>query len=266
MQSLIDLPLADDVDSVLSTFSSHGLSDLNNASLMNRVDSKFLVNRDQLPLILQHCRDQYSVLEIEQRQRFKYQSCYYDTGDLTFFYQHHQGKLNRIKLRHRSYVDTGTSFVELKFKNNKGRTIKTRVAAGDNPIVALERAQPFLIDQGVSNLDDLKAVQTGQYSRISLANETLGERLTIDSDLSFFNLTNWQSKTLSNVVILELKQHRHNRRSPLYQLMRTMAVRPQSFSKYCIGMALTRDPSLRVNRFKKNLLNLNKIEQQRVSL
>ena len=40
----------------------------------------------------------------------------------------------------------------------------------------------------------------------------------------------------------------------------------QSFSKYCIGMALTRDPSLRVNRFKKNLLNLNKIEQQRVSL
>jgi len=263
MQPVIAQPVSD-VDSVLSTFASHGLSDLNNSSLMNRVDSKFVVNREHLALILERCRDHYSVLEIDDLRTFKYHSCYYDTDQLDFFQRHQRGKLNRIKLRHRRYVDTDSSFFELKFKNNKGRTLKSRISTCNDPLEALTQAQSFLSDKRVSEASDLRVVQSGEYKRISLANEEIGERLTIDCDLSFLNMKTWQSKSLNNIVIFELKQHRHNRRSPFYQLMREMSIRPQSFSKYCMGMTLTSEEDLRANRFKKNLLTLNKIEQQRV--
>jgi len=263
MQSLADQPLMCEVDSVLSTYLSHGLNDLNNSSLMNRVDSKFVVSRDHLPQILERCREFYSVLEIDELRSFKYHSCYYDTDDLDFFKRHHSGKLNRIKLRHRRYVDTDTSFFELKFKNNKGRTLKSRISTGEDPIEALSKAGSFLAKKNVAEAGNLRVVQSGEYKRISLANEAIGERLTIDRDLRFLNMSTWQDISLNNVVIFELKQHRHNRNSPFYQLMREMSIRPQSFSKYCMGMTLTSDGDLRVNRFKKNLLTLNKIEQQR---
>jgi len=265
MQPIANNPLAQNVDSILSTFSSHGLHDLKNASLMNRVDSKFLINIEQLPAILAHCRDHYSVLEIEGCKTFRYKSCYFDTDDMQFFNMHHKGKLNRIKIRHRNYIDTGASFLELKFKNNKGRTIKSRVAVCDDPVKALQQAKIFLTEKQVKHPMALNAVQMGEYKRISLANESIGERLTIDRDLSFIDINTQEKSYLNNTVIIELKQSGHNRQSPLYQLMRKMAIRPQSFSKYCMGMTLTSGDTLKTNRFKKNLLKLTKLEKQEYS-
>ena len=42
------------------------------------------------------------------------------------FHNHHNGKLNRYKIRFRDYINTKNSFLEVKFKTNKGETIKSR--------------------------------------------------------------------------------------------------------------------------------------------
>lgn len=260
MRFITNASFSENVDELLSTFPRHGLEDLNNSSLMNRVDSKFLIEREQLTKILEHCQQHYSLLEINGINNFRYQSSYYDTDDMAFFHMHHKGKLNRIKIRHRNYVDTGKAFVELKFKNNKGRTIKSRVAACKDPLLALNQSEQFLIDKNIVQPSSLKIVQSGEYNRFSLANETLGERLTIDSGLQFLDTQTWKYAKLNNAVIVELKQQKHNRESPLYKAMRTMAIRPQSFSKYCMGMTLTSASRLKTNRFKKNFLQLKKLE------
>lgn len=260
MQFITNTSAEENVDGILSTFPRHGLENLDNSSLMNRVDSKFLIEQHQLTEVLKHCEQHYSLLEINGINHFRYQSCYYDTDDLSFFNMHHKGKLNRIKVRHRNYVDTGSAFIELKFKNNKGRTIKSRVAACEDPRIALNQSEQFLKDKNVIAPSSLKIVQSGEYHRLSLANEKLGERLTIDSQLQFLDVQTWRYAQLKNAVIVELKQQRHNRRSPLYKAMRAMSIRPQSFSKYCMGMTLTSANRLRTNRFKKSFLQLKKIE------
>ena len=40
---------------------------------------------------------------------------------------HQNKKLNRYKIRQREYLISDISFFEIKFKSNKGRTIKKRI-------------------------------------------------------------------------------------------------------------------------------------------
>ena len=55
-----------------------------------------------------------------------YKSLYYDTEDWKFYLDHHNGRVNRNKIRFREYVGSKLTFLEIKLKNNKGKTIKKR--------------------------------------------------------------------------------------------------------------------------------------------
>ena len=121
--------LSHTVDNALREFNTHALKDINKLKLMDRVDSKFVVPVQLLPLLLQESQRQYSLLSINGVQRSNYSNVYFDTDGFNYYLMHHNGKLNRVKVRHRHYVDTATAFIELKFKNNKGRTLKTRIQA-----------------------------------------------------------------------------------------------------------------------------------------
>ena len=63
---------------------------------------------------------------------------------------------------------------------------------------------------------------------------------------------------LSDFYIAELKQAKLDRQSPFYKLMREMNIRPKGFSKYCMGQTLTNNKHIKSNRFKQNLIKLNK--------
>ena len=115
------------IDKALIQFTSHGLDDLNAAKLMNRVDSKFILPISFLPEVLSQLTSHYSVLEINNNRISRYQNKYFDTPDMTLYNNHHNGRLNRYKVRRRRYVDTDTEFLEVKLKNNKKRTIKNRI-------------------------------------------------------------------------------------------------------------------------------------------
>ncbi len=237
----------------LNAYESHGLNDLKNASLQNRVDTKFILPVQQIPFLLHSLQDYYSVLEIDGKRCFRYRSTYFDTTDLRFYNLHHAGKLNRHKVRMREYLDSNSQFLEVKFKNNKKRTIKRRIAmdeAGQN----INLYREFLQEAGLPPHLQLKPSLVNGYQRLALASEERGERLTID-----FNLRNeciagsGRNAHLQQLAIAELKQSKVDRSSPFFALVRTLGIRSSSFSKYCMGMTFTLQNSnlIKCNRFKR---------------
>ncbi len=240
----------------LERYMGYGLSDLKKANLMNRVDTKFLISIQQLPLLLWELQPDYSSLDIDGRRLFTYQNTYFDTPDHRFYYSHHRGKLKRYKVRHRYYVDNQLGFLEVKLKNNKGRTIKSRIPQLE-PCLNSQKVTSFLASTLKDNFQELQPAQWGSYQRISLANEATGERLTLDLNLNFQSVDHRANVHLPNFFIAELKQNRHSMDSPFIRLMSRLGVRPKSFSKYCIGCSMV-TPGLKANRFKPQLMALDK--------
>jgi hypothetical protein len=82
------------------------------------------------------------------------------------------------------------------------------------------------------------------------------ERATIDFNLSFngdiFN---------PNLAIIELKQEKLRRSSPMFQILKKRGIHPNSISKYCIGIS-EMHPDIKQNFFKRKKLIINKITSQ----
>ncbi len=240
--------MTDKATLALKRFTAHGLNDLKNANLMDRVDTKFLIPIEKLESLLTHLLPHYSALEINGRRLFTYQNTYFDTPRLDFYHAHHQGRLNRYKVRHRSYVDSDKGFLEIKFKNNKGRTLKTRIAS-DRACVKGVSQKTFLHETFSHKFPQLEPSQWGSYQRIALANESCGERLTLDLGLMFQSVDGARQVDLPGFFIAELKQFKHDLTSPFALEMARLGIRASKFSKYCMGCALI-TPSLKTNSFK----------------
>lgn len=245
--------LLQSIDHELSKFGTHSLADINNARLMDRVDSKFVIPAELLPQLLEQSRDYYSLLSVDGKKHNDYLNIYFDTDNFSYYHMHHNGKLNRIKIRHRYYLATGAAFLEVKFKSNTGRTLKTRVEADLDANKAITEHWDFLSAYGIAEPGKLQPSQIVGYQRICLASESLGERVTLDTKASFIDPNSGREVALNDVVIVELKQRRIDRQSPFYRLLRSLGIRPQSFSKYCAGVSLTTTNKVKTNRFKSDI-------------
>jgi len=248
------------LEHVLKQFKTHGLDDLNHAKLMNRVDSKFILPICFLPDLLSQLTQFYSMLEINNKRVSSYHNQYFDTPCLSLYHNHHNGKLNRYKVRRRHYVDTDTKFLEVKFKNNQKRTIKSRIKLTGSEGEDLH-CSDFIRAQMGASLNNLDICQQSGYQRIALANEAQAERLTLDFDLWYKNSSGNTKINLPGFFIAELKQNKKSKRSPFYQLMSANNIFPTSFSKYCIGCALLYKSSIKTNRFKQTLSSIEKLNQ-----
>lgn len=265
------------IHNMLSSFTGHGLDDLNNANLMSRVDTKFILPISFLAELLQQVKEDYTVLDIDQKRIFSYHNQYLDSDDMRFYQDHHNGKLNRFKIRRRNYLDTNTEYLEVKFKNNKKRTIKTRIKLSEpvpNKMSKQAIAQTTtndtcsqFISHEISNkfddafISQLSVKQQGGYRRIALANEQKAERLTLDFDLWYKKDEFNKAVQLPGFFIAELKQNKKSKRSPFYQLMTANNIAPVSFSKYCIGCSLLYGKQLKSNKFKSLLSRINQFSQ-----
>ena len=89
-------------DQLLARFEPVSLRDLDDVALQDRVDTKMLLTVNQLCSALHQLTDHYQVLKIDGRRMHRYQTLYFDTPDLDFYHQHHNGKRNRYKVREAS--------------------------------------------------------------------------------------------------------------------------------------------------------------------
>ncbi|MCU0822242.1 MAG: polyphosphate polymerase domain-containing protein [Spirochaetes bacterium] len=247
----------------LSIFKAIGLENLNSIELLKRHDTKYIFHRDKLPSVFKYLNQYYNILEIDGKRIFKYENMYYDTDDYFFYHQHHNQRINRYKVRLRRYIDSDKCYLELKFKNNKGKTIKNRLLLKDknfNSELSEESkifAGNYILDNDEIILDKIRPKLLVDFYRITLAGQSIKERITFDINLTY---TDRYSNTfkLNNLIIAELKQENFSMNSPFIKCFRELRFSPMQFSKYCMGIALT-EKNVKSNRFKKKLLTLQKV-------
>lgn len=245
----------DDIDRAVSALAPIDLSEMDSVSLMNRVDTKYTIPERLLPGLLRSVSDTYRVLEVAGGRRSPYSSLYFDTPALDCYLEHHNGKACRRKFRMRCYTATGVSFFEIKLRTNKGRTVKRRIAI-PTIVPSLDGGPAKLVEEATGRSLDLTPQIATEFSRITLVANDYAERVTIDTNLEFRRDAN--RAALQGTAVIEVKQERDSRDSPIRQQLRKLQMRPMRMSKYCIGSALL-DPGLKRNRFKRKFLALQSL-------
>ena len=234
-------------------FDKISLQDIGKVKLMNRVDYKYRLWQCQLPDILNSIKNDYYIMDINGETEQVYSTDYFDTSDDSMYLSHHNGKLNRYKVRKRTYQTSGDCFLEVKFKNNKLRTIKDRIESIANQGFS-NGEKEFLQYNCPFCADDLQPVLRNTFTRITLVNKNYNERCTIDYNLKVKSAG--RKFDFQNLVIIEIKMPNGNASSPLKDELKKHKILPSGFSKYCIGRTVT-DSSLKNNAFKKTLLKLD---------
>jgi hypothetical protein len=231
------------------------LEEMDGVKLMDRTDTKFVFNIAQLPVFLNDLKDQYRVLEVNNCRSSRYETIYFDTEDFELYKKHHSGKLNRYKVRCRKYVESELFFFEVKFKNNKGRTIKDRVKRKEFAFKIQDKALELLSKKTPLDAEKLTPNIWVNYSRITLVNNFSKERVTIDTTLHVKNDN--KEVAFPKLVIAEVKQEKAQA-SPFLAAMRRAGIREGSISKYCFGVATLYD-NIKKNNFKPKIKTINKI-------
>lgn len=227
--------------------------------LMNRIDTKFVASKRQLAELLSMAADKYYVQEADGLRLSPYRTTYFDTAAYTQYMQHHCGYATRTKVRVRTYMGSGLTFLEVKRKNNHRRTKKKRIEVESVERAPLAEGAAALVSQATGlELDAMHPIVQNNFTRVTLVNFGKTERLTIDFDVRFHNFETLADRDTGQIVIIELKRD-GNVFSPILPLLRDLHIHPTGFSKCCIGMALT-DPALKQNNFKKKIRLLGKID------
>lgn len=240
---------------LLNNFRSVSLSEIENVKFMERTDTKYVFHINSLPSVLEELNSTYQCLVTASQKVAAYSTLYYDSPDFHFYNQHHNGCLNRYKVRHRTYLNSGLGFLEVKQHRNTGITNKKRIEIEKAPMKFDEISSGFLSQHLKCNTQLLSPTIKINYNRITLVNSTGTERLTIDTNLEFEH--GQQVIKPSTLVVAEIKRQRHSA-SMFSDIMKRKRIRESSFSKYCVGLVLT-ESRIKKNNFKEKIISLKNI-------
>jgi len=246
----------------ISEFNGIGLDQLDQVSLMKRMDDKYVFPLTKIEPILEAVIDQYNVLEINNKRIMGYSTVYYDTDDLELFRLHQRGKLNRYKVRERTYVDSSISFLEIKLKNNKNKTIKTRIPVSEIDTGLENEKSEFILNNSPINPMVLKPSLWVNFNRITFVSKANNERATLDTGLHYFFAG--KDVYLHQVAIFETKRNFDLKRTPMMGALKKEGIRPSGFSKYCFGIPHIY-PNVKRNALKRRFLMIDKIENNKIS-
>jgi hypothetical protein len=249
-----------EIHRILNLFKPIGLHEMDGVKLMNRVEKKYVFGSDRLPELLNLVKESYKVLAIDEIRNFAYSTTYLDTSDFLFYSQQVRGKLNRFKVRYRRYESTAVSYLEIKKKTNKKRTVKWRMEDLLKPDSPDPEALQFIKKYLPNGLPELHPVLINGFTRITLVGNECKERVTLDYDLTFASPYG-KISGFPFLAVAELKREKRSCLSPFGAIMKQLCIRSGSFSKYCIGSALIMDMP-RKNLLKPNLLLINKLENE----
>ncbi len=215
------------------------------SAMLTRVDNKYLVNRRQFGATLQQASRRYRLLTIDKKNIFAYRSKYFD-DHYRSYYEHHQGRRRRFKIRIREYVDSGAFYFEMKLKGLRGQTVKFRESCESFAMHQLdEQSHYYMLARDWYETtyqrrfpDQLSASLIVNYSRIALVSRQGQERVTVDTDITYQDVHSGYSWELSrNVAIVETKTEKGA--GQMDQLLKKSGCRQVSrCSKYCLGLAL----------------------------
>lgn len=239
-------------------FAPISLTQMESVALLNRTDTKFVMTSGQLMTTLAALQKEYKILSVHGQRLNHYRTLYFDTPEFDLYKLHVNDRAERYKVRTREYTDSGQSYLEVKHKTRKDRTIKDRLSTSSpitriNPdaICWLEDIYPF-------DSQRLEPKLWNTFTRITLASIKCCERVTIDVDLNFYNSA--KRIRLDGLAVVEVKMDAQNHHSPFLLQMRAQRIHPLGFSKYCIGVSMLYD-QVKKNALKPKLMQINKMMQ-----
>jgi len=77
---------------ILQGFDSISLEEMDEVALLDRHDTKYIFNRDELLMLLPRLKSDYKVLEVLGKRASAYTSLYFDSDKLDFYSLHQRGK------------------------------------------------------------------------------------------------------------------------------------------------------------------------------
>lgn len=227
---------------------------MDRVALQFRMDTKYVFNAARLGQLFAELIDGYRVLEINGIRGVDYETRYFDTASLKHYFDHHNGRSFRSKVRARRYGGSELCVLEVKRRTGRGGTDKRRTPLALLPANLDDTQAAFARLHSNCNAP-LVPVLSNSFHRLTLVHRERRERLTIDTNITFAH--QGREVALPGLVVAELKEARTGHGSAFAAAMRRWAVPPTSFSKYCIGTALIA-PELKRNAFKPLLIHAAK--------
>ena len=243
------LDVLGDLHLVVAATPAIGLAEVErHAALQTRVDRKYALDTATAAEVLPRLAARSAVMAIGDLRSFWYRSVYFDTPDLESYRRTATKRRHRWKVRTRSYVESGTSFLEVKQRGSRGITEKVRVALPHGAATErLDAAGASFVD-GVLDRPGLGAslapVCCTVYQRTTLVDLDSTTRATIDTSLAL------GSVDAPGLVIVETKSG--GGLSWFDRVLFDAGARPTPVSKFGLAMAATH-PDLPANRWSRVL-------------
>ena len=252
-----------DVTRTLSDFDPISLEQLNaKAEMMARLDNKYIMTLEKLDRALQALKDDFEVLDINGTRAFSYATRYFDDAERRAYYDHHQRRRKRCKVRVRTYVEAKLDYLEVKLIEPRATTSKHRMRLHGDPTRLNADAMAFVNQchwqsYGTPFAKTVMPVLLSQYERITLVAKEGGERLTIDTRLRLTGAGRHRP-VQEDICIIETKSARGN--GVADKIFRELHVQPtKRVSKFCIGMVATGQVNVR-NGFLPALRKLGLVD------
>lgn len=226
------------------------------AALLNRTDRKYIVTVDQLLALLDTLAGDVRVLEVDGLREFGYESIYFDTPEHHSYRAAAHRRRRRFKVRTRSYLDSEQTFLEVKVRDARRRTVKLRLPYPFAERMQLNADARAFVTQAfeehgipVSTVAELVPTLHTEFRRCTVFIPSAGCRMTVDTDLQVSHPAG-EPLLLPDLIVLETKSDAQDRR--VDRVLWRMGVRPESVSKFAIGSALL-DPDLPDNKWSRTI-------------
>ncbi|KHL11226.1 UNVERIFIED_CONTAM: hypothetical protein LK11_43530 [Mumia flava] len=229
------------------------------AGLLTRVDRKYVVELQRVPGLLAGLPEGARALEIDGERVFGYRSTYLDTPALDGYFAAGQGRRRRFKVRTRAYLDTGTSWLEVKTRGSRGTTVKQRMPHPDAETVPVSPDGHTFVDAALASgrinrvrPQELTPVLVTAYRRATVLLPATASRVTIDVDLGWTSLRPRCPGELARPSLAIVETKTGSTPSEVDRLLWSHGHRPVRISKYAVGMAAL-DPTLPRLRWARTL-------------
>ncbi|MFP5415410.1 MAG: polyphosphate polymerase domain-containing protein [Actinomycetes bacterium] len=230
------------------------LAELNAAAaLLTRVDRKYLLTQPQADAVLDQLPRGTRALVVAGERTPTYDSTYLDTPGLDSYRDAAHRRRRRWKVRTRTYVDSATSFLEVKTRRGSA-TVKERLPwrdGADLGVLGRDFIEASLASVGIAlDAGALFPSLHTRYRRATLLLPGTPSRATLDFGLAWSDAVGSAHASWSDRVVLETKSG--SGASALDRILWRLGHRPCPLSKYAVGLALL-DPALPRNRWHRLL-------------
>jgi VTC domain len=239
-----------------------------NSGMLERIDNKYVVNQEVLRRAVPELTKHFDILEIDGSRSFTYDTCYFDDADNRCYFDHHQSRSRRVKVRMRKYLEAGLCFVEVKLKDRRGMTVKKRLRCAMDKFGTLDESALSFVNEVYQSLykrvfpHEISRNLDMRYQRLTLVAKDGGERMTLDNQVRFL-MDGDEREVDGQLFIIEAKSTKGNGIAD--RILRRLHQHPtKHVSKYCTGLA-TMSGGLKQNNFRRALKRLQLLEEPKAA-